>query len=42
MIMELNLSAIGFDAAGISLGMRPANARRSYNATTSLIGWVRT
>ena len=28
--------------AGISIGMRPANGRRRYNATTSLIGWVHT
>ena len=28
--------------SGISLGMRPANERRRYNVTTSLIGWVHT
>ena len=28
--------------AGISLGMRPANERRRYIVTTSLIGWVHT
>ena len=28
--------------SGTSLGMRPANKRRRYNATTSLIGWVHT
>ena len=27
---------------GISLCMRPANERRRYNVTTSLIGWVHT
>ena len=27
---------------GISLGMRPANERCRYNATTSLIGWAHT
>ena len=26
--------------AEISLGMRPANERRRYNATTSLIDWA--
>ena len=28
--------------AGTSLGMSPANERRRYNVTTSLIGWVLT
>ena len=28
--------------AGISLGMRPANERRRYIVTTSLIGWEHT
>ena len=28
--------------AGISLGMHPANERRRYNVTMSLIGWVHT
>ena len=28
--------------AGISLDMRPANERRRYNITTSLIGWAHT
>ena len=27
---------------GIRLGMRPANERRRYNVTTSLIGWAHT
>ena len=27
---------------GIILCMRPANARRHYNVTSSLIGWVHT
>ena len=26
--------------AGISLGVRPANERRRYIVTTSLIGWA--
>ena len=26
--------------SGISLGMRPANERRCYNVTTSLIAWA--
>ena len=26
--------------SGISLGVRPANARRRYIVTTSLIGWA--
>ena len=29
-------------SAGISLYMRPANGRRRYNATTSLLGWAHT
>ena len=28
--------------SGISLGMRPANERRRYTVTTSLIGWAHT
>ena len=28
--------------SGISLGMGPANKRRRYNVTTSLIGWAHT
>ena len=27
---------------GINLGMHPANERRRYNVTTSVIGWART
>ena len=37
----VKLSAMNRDA-GISLGMRPANERRRYNVTTSLIGWAHT
>ena len=33
---------IWFLYAGSSLGMCPANERRRYNVTTSLIGWART
>ena len=29
-------------AAGLILGLRPANGRRRYFVTTSLIGWVQT
>ena len=29
-------------STGISLGMRPANGRRRYIVTTSLIGWAHT
>ena len=30
------------EASGISLGMRPANEKRRYVVTTSLIGWAHT
>ena len=29
-------------AQGLILGLRPANARRRYKVTPSLIGWVQT
>ena len=35
-------SRLPVSPAGISLGMCPANERRCYNVTTSLIGWVHT
>ena len=30
------------DASGLILGLRPANERRRYFVTTSLIGWAQT
>ena len=42
---EWNISSSGISAFGkpeISLGMHPANERRRYIVTTSLIGWAHT
>ena len=31
-----------YDRPGLILGLRPANERRRYKVTPSLIGWVQT
>ena len=33
---------LGYSLSGMSLGMRPANERRRYIVTMSLIGWAHT
>ena len=36
------LASANIDQAGLILGLRPANGRRRYIATPSLIAWVQT
>ena len=40
--MSIARCGTSFLSAGISMGMRPANERRRYNVTTSLIDWAHT
>ena len=39
---DLKMLAIHLNVTGISLGMRPANEKRRYSVTTSLISWAHT
>ena len=39
---DLKMLAIHLNVTGISLGMHPANERRRYSVTTSLISWAHT
>ena len=39
---EKSLLLVQWGAAGLILGLRPANERRCYKVTPSLIGWVQT
>ena len=36
------MALYGLTQAGLILGLRPANERRRYKVTPSLIGWVQT
>ena len=38
----LNINQFCYIITGLILGLRPANERRRYKVTTSLIGWVQT
>ena len=40
--MPILLSYIVYAFTGLILGLRPANERRRYKVTTSLIGWAQT
>ena len=41
-VSKKDVSISSLSLAGLILGLRPANERRCYKTTPSLIGWVQT